>query len=234
MGGEGGKKSKTEPTPTMKCHCWQLMQNHGPHLLSLHTDGLGSETVSVAEEQDAFASTLSISAGLDPLAPASTLPKSADKSYRAVFGLGSIVLAHDRLDGLGCFISVVERNGANVVVENMRLDNAVEKVAADEAHFAVNGGSRPANKVPLVGSVVRQSRVGMLKEGNGDWMEQGQCQYAKASHSLGGQGKRKERGKENGQQGRGSRQNNPSWLCIKTYRASGSPRDKGQSTRQPC
>lgn len=50
----------------------------------------------------------------------------------------------------------------------MRLDDAVEEVTADEAALTVNGGSGAADKVPLLGVVVRESRVSVLEEGNGD------------------------------------------------------------------
>lgn len=78
------------------------------------------------------------------------------------------MLAHDGLDGLGSLVSVVEGNGADVVVQNVRLDDAVQELAANEAHLAVDGGSGATNEVPLLVGVVRQSRVGVLKEGDGN------------------------------------------------------------------
>jgi hypothetical protein len=35
------------------------------------------------------------------------------------------VLAHNRLDGLGGFVGVVEWNGADVVVQNVGLDDSM-------------------------------------------------------------------------------------------------------------
>lgn len=34
--------------------------------------------------------------------------------------------AHDRLDGLGGFVGVVERNGRNIVMQDVGFDDAVE------------------------------------------------------------------------------------------------------------
>ena len=43
---------------------------------------------------------------------------------------------------------MVEGDGADVVVQNVRLDDAVEEVSSDEAKFAVDGGGCAADKVP--------------------------------------------------------------------------------------
>lgn len=78
------------------------------------------------------------------------------------------MLAHDGTDGVRGLVGVVKGNGGDVVVEDVSLDDAVEEVTADEATLAINGGSGAANKVPFLGVVVRESRVGVLEEGNGD------------------------------------------------------------------
>lgn len=78
------------------------------------------------------------------------------------------MLAHDGLDGLGGLIRVVEGDAADIVVEDMSLDDAVEKVAADEAHLTINGSSGTTDEVPLIVGVVGKGRVGVLKEGDGN------------------------------------------------------------------
>lgn len=78
------------------------------------------------------------------------------------------MLAHDGLNGLGGLVRVVEGDAADVVVEDMSLDDAVEKVAADEAHLTVNGSSGTTDEVPLVVGVVGKGRVGVLEEGDGN------------------------------------------------------------------
>ena len=77
------------------------------------------------------------------------------------------MLAHDRLDGLGSLIGVVEGDGADVVVQDVGLDNAVKKRTTDEAHLAIDSGGGSANIVPLVGGIMGQRRVGVLKESDG-------------------------------------------------------------------
>ena len=108
-------------------------------------------------------------AGLDPLAHACAAVKSSDEAKDTTLGIGAVVLAHDGANGVGSFVGIVKGNGAYVVVQDVSLDDAVQEVTADEAHLAVNGGSGATNKVPLVGRVVRQGRVGVLEEGDGDW-----------------------------------------------------------------
>jgi hypothetical protein len=79
------------------------------------------------------------------------------------------VLAHYGLDGLGGLVSVVERDGADVVVQDVRLDDAVEQLTPDEAELAVDGGGGAADEVPLIRRVVRQRGVGVLEEGDADY-----------------------------------------------------------------
>lgn len=129
---------------------------------------LGAQAVAVAEEENVLASTLSLSTGLNPLAHTGAVVQGTDEATGAVLDVGAVVLAHDRLDGLGGLISVVEGDAADVVVEDVGLDDAVEEVSADEAHLTVDGGSGAADKVPLLVVVVREGRVGVLKEGDGN------------------------------------------------------------------
>ena len=76
------------------------------------------------------------------------------------------MLTHDRLDGLGGLIGVVERNGADVVVENVSLDDAVKKGAANESKFTVDSCCGATDVVPALTRVVGQSWVGVLEVGN--------------------------------------------------------------------
>jgi len=78
------------------------------------------------------------------------------------------VLAHDRLDRLAGLVGVVEGDDGDVVVQDVRLDDAVEELAADEAEFAVDGGGGAAGKVPRLAGVVGEGGVGVLEVGDGD------------------------------------------------------------------
>lgn len=78
------------------------------------------------------------------------------------------MLAHDWLDSLGGFVGVVEGDGADVVVEDVGLNDAVEESAANETEFAVNGCGRTTNVVPRSSRVVGKSWVGVLEVGDGN------------------------------------------------------------------
>jgi hypothetical protein len=73
------------------------------------------------------------------------------------------VASHNRLDGLGCLVGVVKWDGADVVMEDVSLNDTVEKSAADEAKLAVNSCSGATDIVPAFSTVVRKSWVGVLK-----------------------------------------------------------------------
>lgn len=78
------------------------------------------------------------------------------------------MFAHDGLDGLAGLIGVVEGDGADVVVQDVGFDDAMEDVAADEAKFAVDGGGGAAGESPGLGGVVWEGGVGVLEVGDGD------------------------------------------------------------------
>lgn len=128
-------------------------------------------SVTVAVEQNVRIVTLSAIVGLNKLAPAGSLVDGADETPRTLLDVGAVVLAHDRLDGLGGFVGVVEGDGGDVVVEDVGLDDAVEDLAADEAEFAVDGGGGAAGEVPGLAAVVGERGVGVLEVGDGDWEE---------------------------------------------------------------
>ena len=76
--------------------------------------------------------------------------------------------AHDRLDGLTRLVSVVEGNGADKMVKDVGLDDAVQKMATHEAKLAVNGSCGPTGKIPRLWSVVWKGWVGVLEKGDRD------------------------------------------------------------------
>lgn len=103
------------------------------------------------------------------MAPAGGRPEALDEAEGAAAGVGAVVLAHDLLDGLGGLVGVVEGDGADVVVQDVGLDDAVEEGAADEAELAVDGGGGAADVVPALGAIVGKRGVGVLEEGDGDF-----------------------------------------------------------------
>lgn len=129
---------------------------------------LDTKVVLVAVEQDALALALSALGRLNPLAPTSSLPHGLDEADGAVLDVGTVVLAHDLLDGLGGLVGVVEGDGGDVVVEDVGLDDAVEEVAADEAELAVNSRGGTTDEVPLLSGVVGERGVGVLEVGDGN------------------------------------------------------------------
>jgi len=113
-----------------------------------------TETVAVAEEKNAFVLTSGAFNWLNPVAPASTLPDRLDEAEGSTFGISAVVATHNWLDGLGSLVGMVEGDGANIVMENVGLNDAVEELTADETKFTVNGCSSSAHVVPRVASVV--------------------------------------------------------------------------------
>jgi hypothetical protein len=134
--------------------------------LGLHNSRLGSKPVAVAEEENAFAGTFSLRTGLNPLAPARTCPQRANEAEKAILGVGTIVWPHNLLDGLSSLIGVIERNGADVVVQDVCFSDTMHQLTTNETHFAVDGGRSTTHEVPLVGRVVRELGVGVLEEGD--------------------------------------------------------------------
>lgn len=141
------------------------------HLLGLgrRLGGRNTDAVGIAVEQDTLVLAGGTLSGLDPVADTGRGPHGLEESSPAGVGLGAVVLAHDALDGLAGLVGVVEGDVADVVVQNVGLDDTVEDVAADEAEVAVNGGSGATGEVPNLGLVVGEGGIGVLEEGDGDW-----------------------------------------------------------------
>jgi hypothetical protein len=76
------------------------------------------------------------------------------------------VLAHNGLDGLGSLVGMVEWDSADVVVEDVGLDDAVEKLAANEAELSIDCSGSAAGVCPGGWGVVRECGIGVLEEGD--------------------------------------------------------------------
>ena len=79
---------------------------------------------------------------------------------------------HNRLNGFGSFVSVVEWNGGYVVVQDVGLNYPVEQRATDESELAVDGGCGAAGKGPRLGSVMRDRGIGVLQVRDRDFLMQ--------------------------------------------------------------
>ena len=134
----------------------------------LDLSGTGSNAVDVTVEEHTGALTLGSLGGLDELAHTGTVPHGLEETSPAGVGLSAVVLAHDSLDGIAGLVGVVEGDVADIVVQDVSLDDAVEDVAADETKVTVDGGSSATGEVPDLGLVVRKSGVGVLQEGDGN------------------------------------------------------------------
>lgn len=138
----------------------------GDHLGRRNTDAVG-----VTVEHNTLALASGTLSGLNPVADTGSGPHGLEETSPAGVSLGAVVVAHDALDGIAGLVGVVEGDVADVVVQHVGLDDTVEDVAADKAEVAVNGGGSTAGEVPHFGLVVREGRVGVLEEGNGDCEE---------------------------------------------------------------
>jgi hypothetical protein len=132
--------------------------------LQLH--GLGAKAVTVAEEKNTLALPNSSLRWLNPLAPSCSRIQTLQKSNRATFNIGAVVAAHNWLDGLGGFISIIEWNSANIMVEDMSFNDTVEELSTNEAKLAIDSGGSTADVVPASGGVVGKRRVRVLEESN--------------------------------------------------------------------
>lgn len=127
-----------------------------------------TKTVPVAEEKNMLAVTLSTLGGLNPLARAAAGPHGLEESKRASVSFRTVVLAHHLLDGFTGLISIVERDRADVVVEDVGLNDTVEELTSDETELAVDGGSGANGEVPYLRLIMRKSWVGVLQIGDGN------------------------------------------------------------------
>jgi len=97
-----------------------------------------------------------------PLAPPHALPHALEKPNRAAFDIGLIVLSHDSFDGFGSFTGMVEWDGGNSMVQNVRFDDVVEEVVTDKAKVPVHCGCSSTYIVPCLWLVMGQRRISVM------------------------------------------------------------------------
>lgn len=128
-----------------------------------------ADAIRVAKEEHTFAFALGALGGLNELAGTGASPESLEEASPAGVGLGAVVGAHDLLDSLTGFVGIVEGDSADIVVKDVSLDDSMEDVAADKAEVTVNGRCGTAGEVPHFWLVVRETGVGVLKVGDGNY-----------------------------------------------------------------
>ena len=128
-----------------------------------------TQSISIPVEQHSLVFTLGAFAWFYPLAPPRVLPHALHKSHGSIRGIRAIMTTQDRFDCLGRFIGMVEWNGRDKVMENVGFNDPMEKMAANETKFTVNRCGGATGECPSTGFVMRQRRIGMLKEGNSHW-----------------------------------------------------------------
>jgi hypothetical protein len=106
---------------------------------------------------------------LDPLAGPHGRPHTLQESKTSSSSVATVVASHNRLDRLGRLVCVVEWNRADIVVEDVGLDDTVQELAADEAEFTIDSGRCTAGIVPAGRGVVRKAGISVLEEGDGNY-----------------------------------------------------------------
>lgn len=65
------------------------------------------------------------------------------------------MLAHDLLDPFSSLIGVVERNSADIVVQNMCFNDSMQQLTTDKPELTIDCCRSTSGIVPRVTSVVR-------------------------------------------------------------------------------
>ena len=86
--------------------------------------------------------------------------------------LAAVVPAHDLLDRLAGLVGVVKGDGADIMVEDVGLDDSVQNVTADESKVTVDSSSGTASKVPDFRLVMGEGGVGVLEVSDGHYKSQ--------------------------------------------------------------
>ena len=93
---------------------------------SLYLQWRHSQIIPIPIKHHIFAQSLRSATLLDPLTPPGAYPQTLQEPNRAVLGVREVMAAHNWLDSLGGFVGVVERNGRNIVMQDVGFDDAVE------------------------------------------------------------------------------------------------------------
>jgi len=121
------------------------------------------KAIPVAIEEHSLAFAFSSFRGFNPVAHSGASPQRFQKPERASMCFRAIMFAHHIFDSLGCFVCMIEWDGADIMMSDMRLNNTMKKMTTDEAKFAIDGGSCATGEAPNLWLIMRESGIGMLK-----------------------------------------------------------------------
>lgn len=82
-----------------------------------------------------------------------------------------VFFAKQWLDGLSCFLGLVEWNAAEEMVDDVVVNDLVEEMTTNKTDCAVNSGERTLGVGPGLGCVVWDFRVSVLKVRDSDWAD---------------------------------------------------------------
>ena len=118
----------------------QIQMQSNLHLqLSIHFHGWHPQPITISRKPNSLSSPFSTLACLNPLTPSRTPPHTFQETEHSLSHIGAIMLAHDRLDGLGGLTSVIKWDAGDGVVQDMGLDDFVEEDAADKPEITIDG-----------------------------------------------------------------------------------------------
>ena len=123
----------------------------------------------IAEELNVGCNALGTLCRFHPLTMGMRDPYGTEEPQNAILGISTIMVSHDGFDGLGGFVAVIEWDFGEIVVHDVRFNDAMHEVAANEAKLAVDCGSSSTGEGPCSGIVVWQAGVGVLQVCNPDY-----------------------------------------------------------------
>ena len=77
-----------------------------------------------------------------------------------------VMFSHDGLDRFGSFVSMIEGDSGDVMVEDMHVGDTMHDSVREEGDVAVDGGGGATGKGPGFGFVVWKGGIGVLEVGN--------------------------------------------------------------------
>ena len=100
---------------------------------------------------------------LNPLTPPRVCPQALEEPDGSTLAVGTIVGTHYVLDCFRGFLSVIEWDSRDVVVEDMGLNDAVEQRPSYKSEITIDRCGSSCGEIPGLGSIARDGGVGVLQ-----------------------------------------------------------------------